>query len=140
MQAKKVLSTLEYTCQQPYTPRGLGIGKFSLHIMSTTVQSPVQDITAAEAEAKRRTDETKQLAQKEVEAFRVSESDRRDARKTALKKEASDELKKEKEGLGKILKQGKDALKKEQENLHETVKKNEDGIVSELVEQFLSLK
>lgn len=51
----------------------------------------------------------------------------------------SEELKKEKEGLGKILKKGKDSLKAEKEKLHATVKKNEGGIVTELVEKFLSL-
>lgn len=108
--------------------------------MTSTTQSPVHEITQAEENANRRSEEAKQFCQKEVTAFRTSEADRVDGRKKILKEQASEELKQEKEKLGGILKKGEDALKKEKEKIQSSVQKNEGGIVQFLVDTFLDLQ
>jgi vacuolar-type H+-ATPase subunit H len=108
--------------------------------MTTTTQSPVQDIARSEEGAKRRTGEAKKLSTQEVEAFRVEESMRAEEKESTLMKEAEEELKREEKKLEETLKKRVEGVKAEKEKLHARVQKNESGIVHWLVEQFLFLE
>jgi hypothetical protein len=107
---------------------------------STTAQSPIQEITEAEAAAQKRVEEAKRLAIEEVEAFKAEEHKRTEEKKMALKEEERTSLKAEKEGLGTVLKKGKEETDKQMKVLKEKCENNKAGIVEELVDQFLTLK
>ena len=106
--------------------------------MTTSTASPVQDITATEAEAKKKLEEAKRLSAEEVDAYKREEEKRKASEEERMKEEASKELAAEKEGLGIILKEGKEKTKGEVKVLREKVEKNKGGIISDLVDQFIS--
>ncbi len=106
--------------------------------MTTTTQSPVQDITTAETEAKKKLEEAKSLAAQEVEAYKKEEQARLEKTKESRKEEATKELAAEKESLGVIFKEGKEKTKGEVKKLREGVEGKKAGIVSELVDRFIS--
>ena len=104
----------------------------------TATQSPVQDITKAEAAAAAKVENAKKLAHEEVEAYKKGEADRVEKEKAKLKDTATEELKKEKDGLNAIVTDGAAGTKKEVDALKGTVEKKKGGLVASLVDQFIS--
>jgi peroxiredoxin family protein len=104
----------------------------------SSIQSPLQEIVQAEAHATTRIEDAKRLAGEEVEVFRTEDAQRVAARKSTLKKNATEEIRAEKGKLGDVLQQGKKTMEKEKENLHNACKKNEGGVIAWLIDQFFS--
>ena len=105
-----------------------------------TTQSPMQQITQAEANTRHRVEEAKKLALKELEAFKAEEEKRLAERKTFSKEKAAKTAQAEEKKLESVLAEGRKETEKKKEELEKHCKKNEAGIVAELVTQFLSLE
>ena len=127
-------STLVIPCLHAYPSAEFYLPSNSMP--QATTSTSMQDITAAEAAAKKRVQEAKEKSTKDVESCRTSEEERVEQKKTASKEEASKELKQEKESLGSILKEGETETQKQAEELKKKLEEVADAASELCIEKL----